>query len=226
MAWNIFNKGKDKLHNQKGISFKTKISNALKDAEANKRDAQKEIDGIKDWPAEAIVETYAEVFPNGHLTYYKDKYKLSALEEYEEHKANNAGKIDANKADRCDKIVKAYMTQIKLRESKLVLYNKLVVKYEEIVTNFKELENQKVEQDKITKHEDRIKKLDGVETDYVDAITDTAKLEELEKEFELKNEYDKQLAILNEKYKDNEDLDDYTASLAFKDEIDKMIDEI
>ena len=42
---------------------------------------------------------------------------------------------------------------------------------------------------------------------------------------ELKAEYEKQLSILNEKYKD-ENVEDYTSSVAFKEEIDKMINEI
>lgn len=226
MAWNIFNKGKDKLHNQEGISFKTKIDNALRDAENDKRSAAKEIDEINTWAAEAIVETYADIFPNGHLTYYREKYKKDALENYEKYKTENAKTIGAEKADKCDKIVKAYMTQIKLRESKLTLYDKLVTKYTETKDKLKNIELKKVEEDKVTKHEERIKKLDGAETDYVNAMTDTAELEELEKEFELKAEYANQLSILNEKYKDNQDLEDYTVSLAFKDEIDKMINDI
>jgi hypothetical protein len=228
MAWNIFKKENDNIQNQKGIDFKTKINNALREAENDKRDAEKEIDGIKGWAAEAIVETYADIFPNGHLTYYREKYKDDALENYEKYKSENEEKIGIEKAERCDKIVNSYMTQIKLRESKLELYDKLVQKYTEIKDKLKVPEHQKVEEDKIHKHEDRIKKLDGesADTDYVEAMTDTVKLDELEKEFELKQEYAKQLSELDEKYKDNQDLEDYTASLAFKDEIDKMIDEI
>ncbi|MCF6364584.1 MAG: hypothetical protein L3J35_00100 [Bacteroidales bacterium] len=226
MGWNIFKKGKNKLQNQEGIDFKTKIENALRNAENDKRDASNEIEKIRSWAAEVIVETYAEIFPNGHLTYYREKYKNDALENYEKYKTENADKIDSGKVEKCDKIVKAYLTQIKLRESKLQLYDKLVLKYKETKEKLKELELEKVAEDKITKHEERIKQLDGAENEYVDAMTDTIKLEELEREFELKAEYANQLSLLNEKYKDREDVEDYTTSLAFKDEIDKMINEI
>jgi len=228
MAWNIFKKENDNLQNQKGLDFKTKINNALREAESDKRDAEKEISGIKSWAAEAIIDTYADIFPNGHLTYYREKYKDDALENYEKYKAENAEEIGSEKAERCDKIVNSYMTQIKLRESKLILYDKLVQKYTEIHDKLKEVEVQKVEEDKIHKHEDRIKKLDGesADNDYVEAMTDTVKLDELQREFELKQEYANQLSQLNEKYKDNQDIEDHTASLAFKVEIDKMIDEI
>ncbi len=226
MAWNIFKKGKEKLQNQEGINLKTKVENALRDAENDKEEAIKEIETIKDWAAEAIVETYADVFPNGHLTYYKNKYKKDALENYNKYKTENVNKIDPKLAERCDKIVNAYNLQINLRDSKLMLYDKLVQKYQATKEKLKELELNKEKEDTIIKHEKRIKELDNSEKEFVDALTDTAKFEELEREFELKIEYAKQLNVLNEKYKDEGDLDDLTASIAFKDEIDKMIDEI
>ncbi len=228
MAWKFFQKSKQRLHNPqaKGSELEMKINTALKNAEDDKTAAVKEIEQIKDWAAEIIVETYAETFPNGNLTYYREQYKADALEKYEQIKSENAGKIDAGKAEKCDKIVKAYFTQIKLRESKLQLYDKLVGKYQDVKNKLDEAKKVQKEEDKIHTHEERIKKLDGADNEYVDAVTDTAKFEELEKEFELKTEYAKQLNVLNEKYKEEENVEDYTASLAFKDEIDKMIDEI
>jgi len=228
MAWKFFQKSKERLHNpqQKGSELEMKINTALKNAENDKLAAVKEIEQIKDWAAEAIVETYAEVFPNGNLTYYREKYKEDALEKFEQIESENKDKVEAEKAEKCNKIVKAYMTQIKLRESKLQLYDKLVGKYKEVKEKLDETKRAKSEEDKIHKHEERIKELDGADEEYVDAVTDTAKFEELEKEFELKSEYANQLNLLNKKYKDTENVEDYTTSLAFKDEIDKMIDEI
>ncbi len=229
MAWKFFQKSKERLHNPqtKGSSeLEFKINNALKNAENDKIASVKEIEQIKSWAAEAIVETYSEVFPNGNLTYYREKYKEDALEKYEQIKKDNFEKIGAEKTEKCDKIVSAYMTQIKLRESKLQLYDKLVAKYQEVKDKLEEAKKTQLQEDKIHKHEDRIKELDNVDGEYVNASTDTAKFEELEKEFELKSEYANQLNILNEKYKDKENVEDYTASLAFKDEIDKMIDDI
>ncbi len=228
MAWKFFQKSKERLHNPqaKGSELEMKINSALKSAENDRQEANKEIDKIKDWAAEVIVETYADVFPNGNLTYYREKYKEDALEKYEQIKSDNSEKVGAEKAEKCDKIVKAYMTQIKLRESKLQLYDKLVTKYQDVKTKLEEAKKTKLQEDKIHQHEERIKNLDNADNEYIDASTDTAKFEELEKEFELKSEYANQLNILNEKYKDKENVEDYTASLAFKDEIDKMIDEI
>ena len=228
MTWKFFQKSKERLHNpqQKGNELEMKINTALKNAENDKLAAAKEIQQIKDWAAEAIIETYAEVFPNGNLTYYREQYKEDALEKFEQIESENKDKVGAEKAEKCNKIVKAYMTQIKLRESKLQLYDKLAEKYREVKEKLDENKKTKSEEDKIHKHEKRIKELDGVDNEYIDAATDTAKFEELEKECELKSEYANQLNILNEKYKDTENVEDYTASLAFKDEIDKMINEI
>lgn len=228
MAWKFFQKSKERLHNPqvKGSELEMKINTALKNAKDDKSAAVKEIEQIKDWAAEIIVETYAEVFPNGNLTYYREQYKTDALEKYEQIKAENKAKVGEDKAQKCDKIVKAYMTQIKLRESKLQLYDKLAGKYQEVKDKLDDAKKTKSEENKIHKHEERIKELDNADNEYVDASTDTAKFEELEKEFELKTEYANQLNQLNEKYKDTENVEDYTTSLAFKDEIDKMIDEI
>ena len=228
MAWKFFQKSKQRLHNpqQKGNEIEIKINTALKNAEDDKAAALKEIEQIKDWAAEAIVETYADVFPNGNLTYYREQYKTDALEKYEQIKTENFDKIGQEKTDKCDKIVKAYMTQIKLRESKLQLYDKLVGKYQETKEKLNLSKTTQIQEDKIHKHEERIKDLDNVDNEYVEAVTDTEKFDELEKELDLKLEYQNQLNQLNEKYKETENVEDYTASLAFKDEIDKMIDEI
>ena len=225
MAWKVFKGNKDK--NEEGLNseFTRKIDNALFDARNDKKDASNEIGKIRTWAAEAIVETYADIFPNGHLTYYREKYKDDALEKYEQIKKDNAEKIGIDKAEKCDKIVKAYMTQIKLRESKVKLYDKLVKNYEQTKEKLKEVELKQIEDNKINKHEERLKQLDGADDDFVEAVTDTAQMEELVNEFELKAEYAKQLSLLNKKYKDDS-VEDYTTSLAFKEEIDKMIDEI
>ncbi len=224
MALNLFKK-KEKSDEQIQNEFAQKIDTALMNAQADKRRAQTEIEKIRSWAAEAIVETYASIFPNGHLTYYREKYKNDALAKYEEIKSENASKVGEEKAEKCDQIVKAYLSQIKLRESKLALYDKIVNKYLATKNRLKELEKKKVEQNKVSKHEDRLKQLDGVEKDFVDAMTDTAEMEELEKEFELKAEYVNQLAILNEKYKDN-NAEDFSSVQAFTDEIERMSKEI
>lgn len=224
MSWGLFNK-KEKSDDQLNKEFRLKIETALKNAQNDKREASNDIEKIKSWAAEAIVEAYADIFPNGHLTYYREKYKDDALAKYEEIKKENAEKIGEKKAEECDKIVRAYMNQIKLRESKMVLYDKLVTNYQNTMNKLTKVEIKAAEDAKVDKHKERLKELDGVEDDFANAMTDTAEMEELVREFELKAEYDKQLKLLNDKYK-NESLDDYTTSSAFKDEIDKLVDEI
>lgn len=226
MAWNIFKKDKDK-NDLEDNSFEKKINEALKNAQNDKRDAIKDIDKIKSWAAEVIVDTYAEVFPNGHLTYYREKYKKDALEKYEQIKTDNAGKVPADKAEKCDRLLKGYLNQIGLRESKLKLYEKLEKQYLDTKSKLKNLDADKITNDKIDTHEERLRMLDSDTNTYVDAMSDTAKLDELQKEFELKNEYIKQLNELSEKYDtDNDDDATYNTSNAFKEELDKMIDDM
>jgi len=210
--------------NKKDDIFK-EIDIALNDAKKERSEASAVIEKIKSWMAEAIIETYANVFPNGHLTYYREKYKADAIAKYDEIKKENADKIDPEKVEKCEKIVKAYLNQLNIRESKVNLYDKLVKNYEQTKGKISKVELKEIEKGKVDKHEERLKELDVLEDDYTDAYTDKAQMEDLVSEFEAKAEYAKQLSILNEKYKDG-DIDDYTSSSAFKDEIDKLINEI
>ncbi len=226
MAWNLFKKKKTTAQEDATTDeLIQKINKALQEAKDDKRAAEKEIEKIKDWAAEAIVEAYADIFPNGHLTYYRDKYKDDALQNYEKIKSENTEKIGAEKAAETDKLVKAYMAQIKLRKSKLELYDKLVEKYEASKTKWADLQQAKTQESKLDKHKERLKSLDGVGDDFVEAFSDTEEMKSLQEEFELRAEYTKQLALLNKKYTE-ENTDDYTGSLAFKEEIDKMIQSI
>jgi hypothetical protein len=216
--------GRNKRKKRKEDIFK-EIDEALNEAKNQKQEAEAEIDKIQSWMAEAIIETFENVFPNGHLTYYREKYKDNAVSNYEQIKKENADKVNPEKIEKCDKIVIAYKNQIGLRESKVKLYQKLVNNYEKTRSKIQETELKEIEKGKVDKHEQRLKELDALEDDYVDAFTDTAQMEELVGEFEAKAEYAKQLSLLNEKYKES-DVDDFTTSSAFKDEIDKLINEI
>ena len=226
MAWNIFKKDKDK-NDLEDNSFEKKIDEALRNAQNDKRDAKKDIENIKSWAAEIIIETYADTFPNGHLTYYREKYKADALEKYEQIKKDNAGKIPADKVEKCDRLLKGYLNQIGLRESKMKLYDKLEKQYLDTKAKLKKLDVDKVVDDKINTHEERLRMLDSDTNTYVDAMSDTAKMKELQNEFELKSEYINQLNALSEKY-DTQNNDDatYTNSGAFKEELDKMLDDM
>lgn len=222
MAWNIFKKNKEEENPLEDNSLEQKIDLALKNAKNDKRLAETDIQKIKSWIAEVIVETYADAFPNGNLTYYREKYKEDALQNYDKIKSDNADKVTPDKAEKCDKIVVGYLNQIALRESKLKLYDKLVNEYTATKNKLKNVNLNKVANDKISSHEDRLKQLDDDTKSYVDAVTDTNEMDELKREFELKSEYFNQLNKLSDKY-DTQSDDSYDNAIAYKSEIDKIL---
>ena len=220
----LFNrKNKEKKNKLEDNSLERQVEEALRKAKNDKREAERDIEKIKSWAAEAIVETYASVFPNGHLTYYREKYKEDALSKFERIKADNADKILPEEAEKCDKIVTAYMNQISLRESKLKLFEKLEKEYAATKLKLKELGQKKQKGDKFLKHSERLNSLDEHAETLAEAMTDSNNLEEIQREFELKTEYVNQLEKLNLEYSDDVDHDN---ALAFKEEIDKMSKEL
>ncbi len=226
MAWNFFKKSKKKdQDNNESNSLEKKINDALRNAQNDKQEAEKEIEKIKSWTTEVIIDTYADMFPNGHLTYYRERYKKNALENYEKIKIENEDKISRQEVEKCDKIVNGYLNQIALRESKLKLYAKIESEYLKTKQKLKQTKLQEINNDKLDAHEERLKKLDSDTGAYVDATSDTAELDELKREFELKEEYVKQLALLSDKY-DTDSKENYNNATAFKEEIDRMTDDI
>jgi hypothetical protein len=216
MGWNIF-----KSSQNKEISLEERISLALQKAKEDKRLALKEISDIKEWAAEAIVDVYSAFFPNGHLTYYRKQYAETALSKYDEIKKQYAEKIDAEMVEKCDNIVSGYMNQIQLRESKLKLYEKIEAEYLQTKEKLKLAEAQGKKTDRIEEHTERLKKLDDDTQGLANAMVQTNKLEEIKDEIAFKEEYFNQLEKLHNQFADESD---YKNSLSYKEEIDKMID--
>ncbi len=221
MSWNPFKKNEKEVNPLEDNSLDIKVNEALQKAKNERRVAEKELSDIKSWAAEAIVDTYAQAFPNGHLSYYREQYKDKALAEYAQIKTNNAEKVSAEKAAQCDKIVSGYMTQIGLRESKIKLYDKLIAEYEATKLKLKGLDKQKSSNEKLNKHQERLSVLDSDSGIYVDAVSDADKLKQLQQEFEMKSEYMTQLDGLAAKY-GSSTADTFDTSEAFKSELDDI----
>jgi hypothetical protein len=75
----------------------------------------------------------------------------------------------------------------------------------------------------LQEHAERLKNLDDSSESLSTAMTDTYKLEDIKGDIEEKEEYFNQLEKLNNQFSDESD---FNTSLAFKDEIDKMIEKI
>ena len=223
MAWNLFKNKKEETNKLEDNSLEQEVEAALRKAKNDKRDALKEIEKIKSWAAEAIIDTYAEIFPNGNLTYYREQYKKDALEKFEQIQTDNAGKVPEEEAVKCKKIVTAYLNQISLRESKLKLFEKLETEYASTKEKLKEVGKQKNKGDKFLKHSERLNSLDEHTETLSEAMTDTNQLEDIKREFAMKAEYVNQLEKLNQDYSDDVNHDN---ALAFKDEVDKMLNDL
>lgn len=222
MGWNIFKNKKEEE-----ISLVERINTALQKAKQDKREAEKEIGDIKEWAASAIIDAYAEFFPNSNLTYYRKQYAETALEEYEDIKTKYAGQMDPEMVEKCDNIVKAYLNQIQLRESKLKLFSKLESEYlitKEKLKTAKEIGEQS---DRMKTHTDRLKSLDEHSTETLsEAMTDNYQLEDIKEDLAMKEEYQNQLDKLTTQFSDSGDGSEHDSALAFKDEIDKMLNDM
>jgi hypothetical protein len=218
MGWNIFKTSKNKE-----VSLEERINLALQKAKEDKRKAIKEISDIKEWAAEAIVDVYIAFFPNGQLTYYRKQYAETALAKYDDIKKQYAGQIDAEMVEKCDNIVSGYMNQIQLRESKLKLFEKIEAEYLKTKDKLKMAEEHGKNANRIEEHTERLKSLDNDVDGLSNAMTETYKLEDVKQEIELKEEYFNQLEKLNNQFADESN---YKNSLSYKEEIDKMINDM
>jgi hypothetical protein len=224
MGWNIF---KGKKEEEKELSLDQRINTALQKAKQDKREAEKEINDIREWAASAIIDAYAEFFPNSNLTYYRKQYAETALEEYEDIKVKYAAQMDPEMVDKCDNIVKAYLNQIQLRESKLKLFTKIESEY--LITKEKlKIANETSEQtDRMKAHTDRLKSMDDDSTETLsEAMTDNYQLEDIKEDLAVKEEYQNQLDKLTTQFSDTGDGSEHDSALAFKDEIDKMLNDM
>lgn len=224
MIWNIFKKDKqedsEKKENQE---LEQRIEAALKKAEADKRNAEKGIVQIQQWAADAIIDTYADFFPNANYSYYRDQYKETALADYEKIKQEHSSKLDAETSEKCDKIVKGYLKQIELQQSKVKLYDKLYKEHLATKKKFDAIMNQAEKTDKLDSHSDRLKAMNDDTKTLADAYTGSYQVEDLNKELALKEEYYNQLDKLNQEYGDGAN---YDSASAYKNEVDKMIDQM
>ncbi len=227
MGWNPFKKKEqteEEVNRLEDDSLENSIKEALKKAQNDKREVLKEIEKIKNWQAEAVIDTYVHLFPNGELSFYREKYKETALTDYPRIKEENVKKVKPEDAEKCQKIVDNYSNQIELRKSKLKLFEKLEEEYQKTKEKLDKVNSEKERGDKFSKHSERLSSLDESAETISDAMIDTQNLEELKREFELKQEYVKQLEALNTQYSDDDINID--SSPAFKDEIDKITKEI
>ncbi len=219
MGFNFFKKKKK----EKEPSLEERIDVALRKAKNDTKEAAKEIENIKQWAADAIIDVYAEFFPNSNMTYYRKQYAETALEDYTNIKSRYSSKLDAELVAKCDRIVAGYMNQIELRESKLKLFKKLESEYQITKSKLRKAHEQGKRTVELDEHTNRLKNMNEDAKSLSTAMTDSYQLEDIKNDIAHKEEYFNQLEKLKDQYSDESD---YSNSLAFKKEIDKMIDKM
>ena len=217
MGWNIFKKEK------KEVSLEERVNKALLKTKEDKRNALKEIKDINNWAADAIIDTYSAFFPNSNLTYYRKQYSETALADYESIKEKYASKLEPEIVEKCDRFVTGYLNQLQLRESKLKLFEKIESEYKKTKEKLRNAHKTEDRTDSMQEHADRLKSLDNSADSLSDAMSETYKLDDLKDDIEQKEEYFNQLEKLTEQFSDESD---YNNSLAYKGEIDKMLDDM
>ena len=248
MGWNIF-KGHKKDEEK---ALLQEIDSSLKKTKLERRMVEKEIEEIKDWAANAIIDAYADFFPNSNLTYYRKQYAETALEEYQKIKEKFAPRMNSDDVQKCDDIVKSYLNQIKIREEKLKLLEQLEAEYRESKEKLKQAKLQEDRQlekmsreERLLEHNRRLKVLEEQSNKKIAEIEkESYKLEDIKQEVVYHEEYHKELNRLNKQFeKDKEpSLDEDIFNLdknklpedkapedspsSFKDEIDNLLNNL
>lgn len=211
-------KSKDKEEKQEDNSLEIRIKEAIEKCEIGKKTSENKIKEIDDWARDIIVQIYSDFLPQANLSFYRDKYKKEALENYQKIKTEHASKLDTAIVEKCDKIVSGYLTQIQAQNSKLEFFEKLLKKYNE---SFKNLQTAKRLSKNIDKHGKRLTKMDDDTSQLAEVYSGTYEMEDITKDFELKTEYYKQIVQLQEQY--GEDKESYNNAEAYKEEMDKIV---
>ncbi len=218
MAWNLFgNKDKEEDPNKE---IEERMNLALQKARQDKRNMEAEIRKLDNWARDAIVDTYADFFPNAKYSYYKEKHKTTALEEYENMKKQYAEKLDAEVVEQCDRIVQGYLNQIELSKSKMQLYDKIVEQYENLKQKMQQAKQLGTRRAELSEHEKRLKSMDEDTGHFANSYMQSSDLEYIKNEVETHEEYMKQLDKISLEMSDK---DNYSGALAYKDEVDKML---
>lgn len=211
---------KSKIEDEDENTLEKRIETSLKEAEADRREVRNQIKQLDDWARDAILDVYADFFPNANLTYYREQHKEKALENYEQIKTEHGPKMEQSLVEKCDRVVNGYKNQISLLESQEKLFDKL---YNEYSSSLEKLKRLNATNAKMSAHQQRLAERDDDTSVLAKGMSGEYKLEDIKNEVAHKEEYFKQLEQLNQQYGDDKE---YTNALAFKTEVDKMINDL
>ena len=202
-------------------TFELKIQDAVNKCKNDRISAEKEISNMMTWAEDAIMEIYADYFENAHLSYYREKYRDGLLDKYAKIKEEHGPKIDNQMVMQCDKIVSGYINQASMLMSKVKLFEKLENEHKHILSKLRTAQEKISKMKKLDKHSNRLEEMNSDTKHLSASIAGGYELEEINREFMLKEEYYNQLEMLNQEYGSDEHFDN---ALDYKKEVDKMVD--
>ncbi len=224
MKWiKKFFERKEKNKTNKDEPIDIQINKTIYKCKLERKKNYTEIDKIRKWASNLIHE----------ILKVPQKYWYEEIENYENIKKSSSNKkIPKHIIEETDEIIKGYKAQINLRKRKIELsklsikkYKKLYETYEQTEKRLSKFENYKHLQEEFEKHNNRLQNLDDIEINLSthDFYLIEDKVKELEEEFELQKEIQKQIEILQTKYGLK---NDYLNAEIFTTEINKIINNI
>jgi len=197
-------------------NFDVRLNSAITKVRQDKFKAEGDIRRMKSWACDAILSTYGEFYPDGSLAIKKD----TLLDTFEDIKKEHELKLSFETSDKCNRVVGGYKNQIGLRESQMQLLDKLSAEYAETKKRYDIAKNKSKKLDKLDAHDKRLQEMDGNSNALADTMMHQYKLEDVKKEFALKEAYITQLEQLQYQYGDDSNFDN---AVAYKKEVDKML---
>jgi hypothetical protein len=219
----LFGSNKKDEEKEQDNELDNKIDAEIKKTEQGKREAENAVKTVLSLAQDVIIDTYADFFPNAQFSYYRDQYKQTALEKYEEIKKEHASKVDPSFVQKCDKILAGYLNQAKMLETKVEFFSKLSNEYQTTKQKLVAVKQRAAKLDKYEKHDKKLQEMNQDTDGLAQTIKAQIDLEDITKDFELKQEYYNQVEILKQQYGTDTSYDN---SLAYKDEIDKIMGQL
>jgi hypothetical protein len=220
------NSHNEKLHLSREEEILVQLDGSIAKCTMDIKKAGEETDQIKKWATEAILE----VFQVPNKLWYSEIANYEAIKLLDENK-----NIDIKVIIKCDEVIAGYMEQIKLRDTKILLYNTLIQKYSETKQKMETVKNKRDGELKaqsklhaLEKHSQRIDQLrnnpenvDVDETNQLEIIK--GQIKEVIDEFEISEEVRGTLEEINRQFVSGKQ--SFTAKSAI-DEIEKLMEKI
>lgn len=208
--------------------FKQQVEKALEKCKIEKKQEFENIDNIKKWAKDIIIE----IFDVPTVFWYEE---LNKYENIKLHKKN----IEVNKVlvEKTDLLIEEYREQIKLSNSKITFcetlineYNTILERYENTAEKINQIKNEEKKLALLNKHKKRVAKMRSESSSFNEMYEETGILEilnndisDIEDDFKIKQEVTEYINNLDKHFLEDTDNID---SLPIRKEIEKLSSEI